>query len=86
MEQQQTYGLFQSVKIVFTSFTNMMVSIMRTSEKSVQLVENELDNLHEEQRLRLEEAYSERLAVALEREKAAKAATRKPRAPKAKAA
>lgn len=53
--------MWENIKTVFQSTTNVIVGICRTCEKSVKLVENEVDNLDAEQKLRLEAIAGKRL-------------------------
>ena len=55
--------MWQDIKSVVTAATNTLVSVFRTMEKTVKLVENEVDNLDEEQKLRLKEIAQKRLEL-----------------------
>ena len=45
--------MWQDLKTIVNSATGVIVTICRTSEKAVVLIENEVDNLDAEQKLRL---------------------------------
>ena len=45
--------MFEAIKVVFISIAQTLMAISRTSEKTVELVENEVDNLHSYQDIRL---------------------------------
>lgn len=45
--------MWENIKTVVQSLTNVIVSVSTTMEKSVKLVENEIDNLDAEQKKRL---------------------------------
>lgn len=53
--------MWENIKTVVNSATNVIVSICTTAEKTVKLVENEVDNLDAEQQLRLEAIAEKRL-------------------------
>ncbi len=55
--------MWQDLKTIVSSITSVMVGVCRTTEKTVELVENEVDNLAEEQKLRFDEIAKERLAL-----------------------
>ena len=46
-------SLFQNIKTIIASVTSIVVTAATTTEKTVQLVENEVDMLHAEQAVRL---------------------------------
>jgi len=48
------HGVWQNLKTIMQSITDVLTGAARTSAKAVRLVENEIDNLDAEQRLRLE--------------------------------
>ena len=52
--------MWENIKTVVQSLTNVIVSISTTAEKSVKLVEDEIDNLDAEQKLRLAKIEKER--------------------------
>ena len=55
--------MWQDLRTIVSSITNFIVSASRTAEKSVLLVENEMDNLTELQNLRFDEIRKERQAL-----------------------
>jgi hypothetical protein len=55
--------MWDNIKTVFQSATEVIVSICRTAEKTVHLVENEVDNLDAEQKLRLNAITESRIKI-----------------------
>ncbi len=53
--------MFDQTKAVYTALTNAVVEAAQTIEDSVGLVHNEINNLQEEQMLRLDEIKSKRI-------------------------
>ncbi len=53
-------NLFTAIGKILNSFTGAFVAVARTTEKTVELVENEVDNLSLEQHLRLDAVKAER--------------------------
>jgi len=53
--------MWQDIKTIVSSITHVITGAARTCEKTVKLIENEVDNLDAEQQLRLEEIASKRL-------------------------
>lgn len=52
--------MFKDIRTIFSSFTATIVAVFTTTEKMVHLVENEVDNLEQEQKLRFDEIVMER--------------------------
>lgn len=50
---EETYGILQAIRIIFTKVTNVVVITARTTEKTIKLVENEVDQLDQTQAIRL---------------------------------
>ncbi len=48
-------GIFANIGTCFTSLTSVVVTTCRTAEKTVNLVENEVDGLAKIQKLRLDD-------------------------------
>ena len=53
-------NIFQSSKEILAAFTSAFVLTAQTVEKTVKLIENEVDNLDEEQQIRLDEIKAKR--------------------------
>lgn len=45
--------MFRAISTTLNALTNIIVVLSRTTEKTVQLIENEVEMLHEEQQQRL---------------------------------
>ena len=52
--------MWDNIKTILQSITNVAVSVATSAEKTVKLYENEVDNLSEEQMLRLDAAKAKR--------------------------
>jgi len=58
--------MWQDLKTIVSSITAVITSTARTCEKTVMLVENEVDNLDAEQKIRLAENTQRRLKAEAE--------------------
>ena len=68
--------MFKAIGQSITSFTNVIVKACAVLEKSVGLIENEVDNLSAEQQMRMDVIIAERLEKQAARVKAEKSVTR----------
>jgi predicted nucleic acid-binding protein len=68
--------MFKAIGQSITSFTNVIVKACAVLEKSVGLIENEVDNLSAEQEMRMDIIITERLERKAAREKAEKSVQR----------
>ncbi len=56
-------NIFTAIGKILNSFTGAFVAVARTTEKTVELVENEMDNLNLEQQIRLDKVKAERIEL-----------------------
>ncbi len=62
-------NIFQATGQILTAFTNAFVVTATTVEKTVKLVEREVDNLEVEQEIRLDEVKAKRIELQNKRNK-----------------
>jgi len=56
-------SVWDSIRTIITSFTRTFVRIAVTTEKTIKVVENEVDNIEEMQQIRLDAVKAERKAA-----------------------